>query len=249
MSEDALIRRANLKALGYTPTELVARIGKSYQYWRDLMNTEKSFGEKTARNIEDKLGLQRGQLDLIVLDEAHQLTKLIEVKPTSMKNLKEVAGQLIAFAAVPRQKQDESDHFVLPQFETGGSMGRGLLLRDQPGVIQSWQVNAEWIQKNIKSHTGTANLCIVTGFGDSMKGMFNSGDPLVVDRGVTAVEFDAVYFFRVGDEGFIKRLQRIPGEGLRVLSENQKYETWTVRPDMDFEVFGRVLKAWQGEDF
>jgi hypothetical protein len=249
MSEDALIRRANLKALGYTPTDLVARIGKSYQYWRDLMNTEKSFGEKTARNIEDKLGLQRGQLDLIVLDEAHQLTKLIEVKPLSMENLKEAAGQLIAFTAVPRQKQDESDHFVLPQFETGGSMGRGLLLRDQPGVIQSWQVNAEWIQKNIRSHTGAANLCIVTGFGDSMKGMFNSGDPLVVDRGVTSVEFDAVYFFRVGDEGFIKRLQRIPGEGLRVLSENQKYETWTVRSDMDFEVFGRVLKAWQGEEF
>ena len=128
-------------------------------------------------------------------------------------------------------------------------MGSGLLLRDQPGVIQSWQVNSEWIQKNIKSHTGAANLCIVTGFGDSMKGMFNSGDPLVVDRGVTTVEFDAVYFFRVGEEGFIKRLQRIPGEGLRVLSENKKYESWTIRDGMDFEVFGRVLKAWQGEDF
>ena len=82
-----------------------------------------------------------------------------------------------------------------------------------------------------------------------MKGMFNSGDPLVVDRGVTTVEFDAVYFFRVGEEGFIKRLQRIPGEGLRVLSENKKYESWTIREGMDFEVFGRVLKAWQGEDF
>ena len=249
MSEDALIRRSNLKALGYSPTELVARIGKSYQYWRDLMNTDKSFGEKTARNIEEKLGLQRGQLDLIVLDEAHQTAKLIEVKSLTMKDLKEPADKLTAFNAVPRQKQEESDHYVLPQFETGGSMGRGLLLRDQPGVIQSWQVNGEWIQKNIKSHTGAANLCIVTGFGDSMKGMFNSGDPLVVDRGVTTVEFDAVYFFRVGDEGFIKRLQRIPGEGLRVLSENKKYESWTIKPGMDFEVFGRVLKAWQGEDF
>ena len=44
-------------------------------------------------------------------------------------------------------------------------------------------------------------------------------------------------------------VRRTTGEGLRVLSENQKYETWTVRPDMDFEVFGRVLKAWQGEEF
>ena len=144
------------------------------------------------------------------------------------------------------QKPDE---LVIPQFKTGGSMGSGLLLRDQPGVIRGWSVNQEWLSKNIKSHTGANNLCIVTGFGDSMKGMFNSGDPLVVDRGVTTVEFDAVYFFRVGDEGFIKRLQRIPGEGLRVLSENKKYESWTIRPGMDFEVFGRVLKAWQGEEF
>lgn len=128
-------------------------------------------------------------------------------------------------------------------------MGNGLLLRDQPGVIQSWVVSAEWVQKNIKSHTGTGNLCIVTGFGDSMKGMFNSGDPLVLDKGVNSVEFDAVYFFRVENEGFIKRLQRIPGEGIRVLSENKKYDSWTIKSDMDFEVFGRVVKAWQGEDF
>lgn len=128
-------------------------------------------------------------------------------------------------------------------------MGTGLVLRDQPGEIRGWTVSQEWLTKNIKSHTGAANLCIVTGFGDSMKGMFNSGDPLVIDRGVKKVEGDAVYFFRVDNEGFIKRLQRIPGKGLVVLSENKKYETWTIDQSMDFEVFGRVVKAWQGEDF
>ena len=145
--------------------------------------------------------------------------------------------------------KNKPDEFVIPEFNTGGAMGSGLLLRDQPGVIRGWSVNNEWVQKNVKSHSGAANLCIVTGFGDSMKGMFNPGDPLLVDRGITTVEFDAVYFFRVEGEGFIKRLQRIPGEGLRVLSENKKYESWTIKQGMDFEVFGRVLKAWQGEDF
>lgn len=248
MSEDALIRRKNLKALGLSPTQLVARLGKSYQYWRDLMETEKSFGEKAARNIEEKLNLVRGQLDIIILDEAHHSSK-IDLKTT---NLLAILGETksVGMTATPRIKAiDNLDIYEIPQFETGGAMGSGLLLRDQPGVIQSWHVNSEWIQKNIKSHTGAANLCIVTGFGDSMKGMFNSGDPLVVDRGVTSVDYDAVYFFRVGDEGFIKRLQRIPGEGLRVLSENKKYESWTIRDGMEFEVFGRVLKAWQGEDF
>lgn len=128
-------------------------------------------------------------------------------------------------------------------------MGAGVLLRDQPGVIQSWRVSPEWLDKNVRSHTGAKNLCIVTGFGDSMRGMFEPGDPLIVDTGVRSVEFDAIYFFRVENEGFIKRLQRIPGEGIRAISENKAYESWTIKPDMDFEVFGRVLKAWKSEDY
>jgi len=128
-------------------------------------------------------------------------------------------------------------------------MGHGVILRDQPGVIQSWHVSPEWIQKNVKHHTGIDNLAIVTGFGDSMRGMFNPGDPLLVDRGVKSVEFDSVYFFRVGDEGFIKRLQRIPGEGIVAISENKAYKEWTIKPDMDFEVFARILKVWCSTDF
>lgn len=107
-----------------------------------------------------------------------------------------------------RNQKTKPDELVIPQFETGGSMGGGLLLRDQPGVIRGWTVNHEWIAKNIRAHSGAANLCIVTGFGDSMKGMFNSGDPLVIDRGIKTVEFDAVYFFRVADEGFFTPIEK-----------------------------------------
>lgn len=144
--------------------------------------------------------------------------------------------------------KNKSDEFVIPQFNAGGSMGNGLLLRDQPGLICEWTVTQEWVNKNIKSHSGIGNLCIVTGFGDSMRGMYNSGDPLLVDAGVRQVEYDAVYFFRVGNEGFIKRLQRVPGEGLVALSENKSYKDWVIKDGMDFEVMGRVLKVWQSED-
>lgn len=135
------------------------------------------------------------------------------------------------------------------QFDTGGGMGNGLVLRDQPGIIQSWRVSPDWIQKNVHNFSSLRNLAIVTGFGDSMRPLFNPGDPLLVDRGVTKVEFDAIYFFRVGDEGFIKRLQRVPGNGLLAISENPSYRDWTVSNDMDFEVFARVVKVWRGEDF
>lgn len=137
----------------------------------------------------------------------------------------------------------------IPQYDTGGMGGTGLILRDQPGVIRSWSVNMEWLRANVPSCTSATNLCIVTGFGDSMPDTYSPGDPVLVDLGVAVCDHDGVYFFRVGDEGFIKRLQRIPGQGIRVLSQNKEYEAWTITDDMDFEVFGKVLRAWKGKNY
>lgn len=225
MSDDALIRRQNLRTLGLGPTELVKQVGSSYSYWRDLLEGNKSFGEKAARRIEDALGLPRG-----VLDSASQNELRI---PQA--------------AVIPSHASDE---LVIPQYDTGGKMGNGLLLRDQPGVIKSWTVSDEWMQKNVHRVSSPSNLAIVTGFGDSMQPLYNPGDPLLVDLGVKTVESDGVYFFRVGDEGFIKRLQRIPSKGLLVISDNPKYRDWSIERDsVDFAVFGKVVKAWRGEDF
>lgn len=149
-----------------------------------------------------------------------------------------------------KQNNFISDEFTINQYhDVRGAMGKGLVLRGETGQITGWKVTNEWLSKNVPANTGTNNLTIVTGFGDSMSGMYNSGDPLIVDVGVKTLEYDGVYFFRIGDEGFIKTLQRIPGEGIRVISENKKYETWTITKEMDFEVLGRVLKAWESKEF
>lgn len=193
-------------------------------------------------------------------DSLLKVSAILGVDPqwleTGVKRLRPVPASMFAREPVATYKVNDidsrqivSDDINIDQFDTGGAMGSGLILRDQPGVIHGWRVTTEWINKNVKSHSGVKNLCIVTGFGDSMRGMFNPGDPLLVDIGVKTVEFDAVYFFRVGNEGFIKRLQRIPGDGIRVISKNKDYETWTISEAMDFEVFGRVLKVWCSEDF
>ncbi|ACR29200.1 XRE family transcriptional regulator [Burkholderia glumae] len=145
-----------------------------------------------------------------------------------------------------------SDIVQISRFDTGGAMGSGIELRDQPGIIETLRVSHEWINKNLKNYSSVENLCVVTGFGDSMRPMFNPGDPLIIDVGIKLVEYDAIYFFRVDGEGFIKRLQRIPTEGglvLRARSENASYETWDITPRMNFEVLGRVLKVWRSEDF
>lgn len=142
-----------------------------------------------------------------------------------------------------------SDTLTIPQYATGGRGGAGLVLQDQPGMIANWTVSRDWLTANIPSYSSPDNLYIVTGFGDSMPDTYNPGDPVLIDTGITTCDHDGVYFFRVGNEGFIKRLQRIPTVGIRVLSQNRDYEPWTITPDMDFQVFGKVLKAWKGRSY
>lgn len=63
MNDDTLIRLENLRALGKRPVDLVEQVGNSKQYWGDLLKGRKSFGERIARKIEERLGLPRGSLD------------------------------------------------------------------------------------------------------------------------------------------------------------------------------------------
>lgn len=149
--------------------------------------------------------------------------------------------------------EDPQDHLIA-QYDAAGAMGNGGLVLEEapPGLIKSWKVDPEWLRLNVQHHTGIRNLCIVTGFGPSMKPKYNPGDPLLLDSGIKSVERggDGVYFFRVGNHGFIKQLQRIPTENglvLRAKSFNPDYDAFEITEKMDFAVFGKVLTVWRSE--
>ncbi|OZI17950.1 S24 family peptidase [Bordetella genomosp. 7] len=232
------IRRANLRRLEAEfmgPAATAKALGMSPAQFTNLRDGAKDsktgkprgMRKETAWRIEDAAGKPRGWLDTVHSDEEAANPTGITLLPTSATR-----------------------SVTISQYDTGGRMGAaGVELKDQPGVIESWRVSREWLEKNVRGYSQVNSLCIVTGFGDSMRPMFNPGDPLIIDSSVRSVEFDAVYFFRVGNEGFIKRLQRVPGKGLLAISENPAYRDWVIDPTMDLEVFGRVLKVWRSEDF
>ena len=231
VSDDALIRLTNLRALKLTPQELSSRVGSRYTYWRDLLLGKKSFGEKVARKIEAALGLPRYGLD--------ESGAVLKVAPPS---------------EAPQMDGDAGGDIVIPQYEAGGSMGFGRLLleNEPPGHIKQWTVDNDWLRRNVPNHTGAQNLCIVTGFGPSMRPMFNPGDPLLVDTGVKTCEEDAVFFFRWRSHGFIKMLQRIPtadGLVIRAKSKNPDYDAFDIKVDSDFQVLAKVLTVWKSEQF
>lgn len=142
----------------------------------------------------------------------------------------------------------ESKHLI-PRYDTGGRMGEtGLVLTGYAGAIENLKVDEEWLRKNLKGYTSTKNLYVITGFGESMEPLFKAGDPLIIDNSVTEFVGDFPYFFRIGNEGYIKKLQQVPG-GYMALSVNKDYLPFQITPDMDFAILAKIVKAWGSTDF
>lgn len=238
-----------MKTRSVSIAELARAVGMSYQGIRKIVRCETqemdaSNCDKIAAHLRISsrwLSSGRGKMDL---PESSSNADAAESWSTTIESATVVTAQ--------EAQVEAYQELTIDEYDTGGKMGYGLVLKDQPGVIRRWVVSPDWVQQNVHRITSPKNLAIVTGFGDSMRPLYNPGDPLLIDRGITRVEIDGIYFFRVGEEGYVKRLQRIPtahGVVIRAKSDNEKYDPFDITKDMDFEVFGRVVKAWRGEDF
>lgn len=110
-------------------------------------------------------------------------------------------------------------------------------------------VTETWIKTNLKNHTGIKNLALANGIDNSMKGAFNNGDLLIIDTGINNYKVNSPYIFRVDGETYIRHLQKVPGVGLMAISENKAFQPFTITSDMDFEVYGRIIRALNSVDF
>lgn len=151
------------------------------------------------------------------------------------------AGAAISAAAVAYQAYLDRDRFiVIPRFDISASMGPGVVVPEHLEVLQQLVVDREWIRDQRLNYSALPNLVVITGFGDSMLGTFSSGDPLLVDRGVNAMDKDGIYVFTRKDHLHIKRLQFIDGDKVLVISDNNAYKPYEV-PLAEVSVHARVL--------
>ncbi|MGE6320569.1 XRE family transcriptional regulator [Pseudomonas oryzihabitans] len=129
---------------------------------------------------------------------------------------------------------------VIPRFDISASMGPGVVVPEHLEVLQQLVVDREWIRDQRLNYSALPNLVVITGFGDSMLGTFSSGDPLLVDRGVNAMDKDGIYVFTRKDHLHIKRLQFIDGDKVLIISDNTTYKPYEV-PLAEVSIHARVL--------
>tara|TARA_R110000850_G_scaffold275207_1_gene414138 strand:- start:16957 stop:17709 length:753 start_codon:yes stop_codon:yes gene_type:complete len=195
----------------------------------------KNVGEDLAREIEAILGLHTYALDDVDLP-----ARLAGSAP------KERGNNVIAADFSSKARNGE---IAIPHYDVRAAMGAGQVLpSDYIETIRHVTVSLDFLQTQGVSFSKPENLGMITGFGESMNKTFASGDPLIIDRGITSLHTDGVYMFTLSGALFVKRLQMLPN-GVRVISDNDAYPPYDITGNdlKGMVIHARVLLAWRSQ--
>ena len=138
------------------------------------------------------------------------------------------------------------DEFVfIPLYDVALSAGHGAWADDIPPK-SALAFRRDWLEAFVT--TDFNNLSVVMVKGDSMAGVLNDKDAILVDHSRTEAS-DGLYALRIGNEIFVKRVQRLP-HALLVTSENPQYKPFEVplqngdSSDNSVSIIGKVV--WLG---
>ena len=236
-----------------TPTELAQKSGAQQpNIFRIIQGEVSEPRDNTIQPLADYWGVSVH--DLRYNDLTCGLTIEEKLAQRHLVSQAMMQGKPVDDSLVSEYHLTETDLFTkpihtkkheIPVLDVSGSMGNGFLQPENDAIITRMTVTAEWIRRNV-SVSNPECLALISAYGDSMEGTFNDGDLLLVDRCVSDIKIDAVYVLALNDELYIKRLQRRPDGSVLMISDNKKYEPYTIKNGEreKFQVLGRVLLAW-----
>jgi phage repressor protein C with HTH and peptisase S24 domain len=135
----------------------------------------------------------------------------------------------------------EGEFVMVPRLDVHLSAGGGReqveidLVKENPQAFR-----AEWIRlMRLKPN----KLAAMRAAGESMEPTIHDGDSLLVDTSQTTVQDGKVYALWYDGGERVKRLFRLPGGGLRIVSDNARFPTVEVqaRDQEHVRVIGRVV--------
>ena len=138
------------------------------------------------------------------------------------------------------------DEILIPQYDVRAAMGHGQVPADYNEAIRNLIVREDVLREKGVTYTSAAALAMITGWGQSMEGTINDKDPVIVDRGVNEFVGDGVYVLTWHGLLYIKRLQQVDEDHLRMISDNKHYENQTARID-DITIHAKVLLVWNAQ--
>lgn len=138
---------------------------------------------------------------------------------------------------------DLEEFVFIPRYNLQASAGHGATTDGEKPVF-SMAFRRYWIANYL--HADPHDLSVISVKGDSMEGVLNDKDVILINRSDTYAA-SGLFVLRIDGDLVVKRVQRLPGGMLEISSANEAYKPFSVdshNPPDDFSIIGRVV--WFG---
>lgn len=137
---------------------------------------------------------------------------------------------------------DEDAYSYVPLYDARCSAGNGAW-NERSRVLVNLSFTSYSLRK--KGLTPSDLACLRVD-GDSMTGLLEDGDTVMIDQRRNALEGEGVYVVLLDDHLYAKRLQRQFDGSVLIISHNKEYQPMTVPKDRlaELHIIGRVV--WAG---
>jgi phage repressor protein C with HTH and peptisase S24 domain len=139
----------------------------------------------------------------------------------------------------------EIDAVTVPMFDVHASAGCGTLVESEERVNELF-FRRDWLRARNFQQSG---LGVIRVKGDSMTPTIPDGSVILINKEDREVRNGKVYVLRYDGMLHVKRLQRLPGSMVQVVSDNAaEYPPFAVDTSngTEFQVLGRVV--WLGRE-
>lgn len=183
------------------------------------------------------------------LPKAETLKKIKQLKHCSIDWLLTGEGEPFPEAVATRVcdtlgKPVDTDDFVyVPKYDIEAAAGAGQLVNNEQPLF-TLAFRKDWL--NHLDGSDLDGLSVISVKGDSMSGVLNDGDHILVQR-MKIIRRDGLYVLRLNENLLVKRLQLMPGNVINVISANEAYPSFEIQMDKEadnVQIIGKVV--WFG---
>lgn len=185
------------------------------------------------------------------------LVRLAQAAGVSIQWLATGEGERNQENPAPKQTQDPNppivdtignsvninDFVFIPFYDVNASAGHGTWTDDESQKT-TLAFRREWLATFVTRHF--EQLSVVSVQGDSMSGVLEDGDTILINHTQTEPR-DGLYALRIGNDVFVKRIQRFP-DHLLIKSANPEYAPFKISTtedsDQNTAIIGKVV--WLG---
>jgi phage repressor protein C with HTH and peptisase S24 domain len=126
----------------------------------------------------------------------------------------------------------------IPVLSLEAACGLGAFSNDNY-ITAMFSATREWLALNLRQNPD--NLCLIHAIGDSMTDTIKPNDMVFVDPEATKQPSDGIWVYSNEEQIFLKRLQFMPKQKVKIISDNPAYETYTIDITDSFHLLARHI--------